>query len=56
MVTMPEFVEAINSNRVIEAFGSGTACMICPIDSILYEDEVSVQLSTGECRLVTKVV
>ena len=40
MVTMPEFMEAIEEKRVIEAFGSGTACMICPIDSILYEDEV----------------
>ena len=40
MVTMPEFIEAANSDRIIEVFGCGTACMIAPIHSIHYEGQV----------------
>ena len=41
MVTMPEFIKAANEDRIIEVFGAGTACMIAPIDCILYEGQVS---------------
>ena len=41
MVTMPEFIKAANEERIIEVFGAGTACMIAPIDCILYEVQVS---------------
>ena len=37
---MPEFIEAANSDRIIEVFGCGTACMVAPIHSILYEGQV----------------
>ena len=41
MVTMPEFIKAAKEERIIEVFGAGTACMIAPIDCILYEGQVS---------------
>ncbi|KAJ1833624.1 branched-chain-amino-acid transaminase bat2 [Coemansia sp. RSA 2711] len=35
-VTMPEVVRAINENRLLEAFGAGTACVVCSVSTILY--------------------
>lgn len=36
-MTMDEFVEAHNENRILEMFGAGTACIVCPIEKIIYE-------------------
>ncbi|KAJ2369308.1 branched-chain-amino-acid transaminase bat2 [Coemansia sp. RSA 2610] len=35
-VTMPEVVRAINENRLLEAFGAGTACVVCSVSTVLY--------------------
>ena len=36
--TMPEFLEALKENRVLEVFGTGTAAIITPVNKILYKD------------------
>ncbi|XP_048410544.1 branched-chain-amino-acid aminotransferase, cytosolic isoform X4 [Stegostoma tigrinum] len=38
-VTMKELLFAMKQNRVKEMFGSGTACILCPISHILYQGE-----------------
>ncbi|CAF1523149.1 unnamed protein product, partial [Didymodactylos carnosus] len=36
-MSMHELVEAYDQNRVLEMFGAGTACIVCPIERIVYE-------------------
>lgn len=38
-VTMTDLVKALNEGRLIEMFGAGTACVVCPVKRILYVDE-----------------
>ncbi|XP_005992339.1 branched-chain-amino-acid aminotransferase, cytosolic isoform X2 [Latimeria chalumnae] len=38
-VTMGDLVTALKEDRVKEMFGSGTACVVCPISRILYKGE-----------------
>ncbi|XP_010779799.1 branched-chain-amino-acid aminotransferase, mitochondrial [Notothenia coriiceps] len=33
---MPELLGALDSGRVLEVFGAGTACVVCPVGSLLY--------------------
>lgn len=35
-----EIVDAVKENRMLEAFGTGTAAIICPIKSINHKGEV----------------
>lgn len=35
-VTMPDVVKALQENRIKEIFGAGTACVVCPVNRILY--------------------
>lgn len=37
-ITMKEVLELIRRGQMLEAFGSGTACVCAPIESILYKD------------------
>jgi branched-chain amino acid aminotransferase len=37
--TMSQLIEAIQDNRVLEIFGTGTAAVISPVEKILYEGE-----------------
>lgn len=37
--TMKQVALAAKEGRIKEMFGSGTACMVCPVNKILYEDE-----------------
>lgn len=39
-LTMSQLCSALKQQRVKEMFGSGTACMICPIGHIVYQGEV----------------
>lgn len=39
-LTMSQLCSALKQQRVKEMFGSGTACMICPIGHIVYLGEV----------------
>ncbi|KAJ8347280.1 hypothetical protein SKAU_G00286810 [Synaphobranchus kaupii] len=34
---MKELMQALDSGRVLEVFGSGTACVVCPVGSLLYK-------------------
>uniref|UniRef100_A0A8C5MCT2 Branched-chain-amino-acid aminotransferase n=1 Tax=Leptobrachium leishanense TaxID=445787 RepID=A0A8C5MCT2_9ANUR len=38
-ITMENLVEAVKEKRVKEMFGSGTACVVCPVGNILYKNE-----------------
>ncbi|KAI8325178.1 branched-chain amino acid aminotransferase II [Martensiomyces pterosporus] len=39
-VTMPEVTKALEEGRLLEAFGAGTACVVCSVSEVLYEDKV----------------
>lgn len=39
-VNMSELLSALHSGRVIEVFGAGTACVVCPVGSLLYNAQV----------------
>lgn len=39
-MTMPQLRDAIKAGRVVEMFGCGTACVVSPIKTIGYMDEV----------------
>lgn len=39
-VTMGELVEALDDGRVLEVFGAGTACVVCPVNRVTYGDRV----------------
>lgn len=36
---MKELLSALHSGRVLEVFGAGTACVVCPVKSLLYEGQ-----------------
>ncbi|XP_017565868.1 branched-chain-amino-acid aminotransferase, mitochondrial [Pygocentrus nattereri] len=38
-VVMKEFLEALKAGRVREVFGAGTACVVCPVGSLLYKGQ-----------------
>nr|CAG4636133.1 EOG090X051P [Eubosmina coregoni]SVE69767.1 EOG090X051P [Eubosmina coregoni] len=37
-ITMAEIVEAHAENRLLEVFGAGTACVVCPVANISYQN------------------
>ena len=37
--TMDELIQALAEGRLLQMFGSGTACAVTPIDQIVYRDE-----------------
>lgn len=37
-ITMAEFVTALDDDRVVEVFGAGTACVVCPVNRVTYGD------------------
>lgn len=39
-ITMDDLSTALEENRVKEMFGSGTACVVCPVASILYKGQM----------------
>lgn len=41
---MDDLTTALEGNRVREMFGSGTACVVCPVSDILYKGEVRLFL------------
>lgn len=38
--TIHDLLKAINENRLLEAFGTGTAAIVCPIREITYKNKV----------------
>ncbi|CAH3194523.1 unnamed protein product, partial [Porites evermanni] len=51
--TMDDLIRASNENRVKEIFGAGTACVVCPVNRILYEGQ-NIMIPTMENLEVTK--
>jgi len=45
--TIQDVFEAHREGRLIEAFGSGTAAVVCPIKSITYKDE-TINVNLGK--------
>lgn len=39
-----ELLGALDAGRVLEVFGAGTACVVCPVGSLLYKGKVGVHL------------
>lgn len=37
---MKELLGALDAGRVLEVFGAGTACVVCPVGSLLYRGKV----------------
>ncbi|XP_036156947.1 branched-chain-amino-acid aminotransferase, cytosolic isoform X3 [Myotis myotis] len=56
-LTMGDLTTALEQNRVKEMFGSGTACIVCPVSDILYKGETlhipSVENGT---KLATRIL
>ncbi|XP_074259025.1 branched-chain-amino-acid aminotransferase, cytosolic isoform X6 [Saimiri boliviensis] len=46
-LTMDALTAALEGNRVKEMFGSGTACVVCPVSDILYKGE-TIHIPTME--------
>lgn len=36
-IFMRDILRALDENRLLELFGAGTACVVCPIERILYD-------------------
>lgn len=56
-ISMKETLSLLKNNQLIECFGAGTACIVCPIDSILYKDinyEIPTMTSGG--KIMNKVM
>lgn len=49
-ITMPEVIKAREEGRLIEIFGAGTACVVCPVAQIAYEGRV-IEIPSGESSL-----
>ncbi|XP_014293190.1 branched-chain-amino-acid aminotransferase [Halyomorpha halys] len=47
VVTMPELLQLTKEKRLLEVFGSGTACVVTPVKRIFYED-VALEIPTME--------
>lgn len=43
-ITMNDLTTALKDKRVKEMFGAGTACVVCPISTILYLDKVRAKV------------
>lgn len=37
---MKELLGALDAGRILEVFGAGTACVVCPVGSLLYRGQV----------------
>lgn len=44
---MDDLTSALEGNRVKEMFGSGTACVVCPVSDILYKGRVRQVILCG---------
>lgn len=39
-LVMKELLNALKGGRVLEVFGAGTACVVCPVGSLYYKGQV----------------
>ncbi|XP_026248146.1 branched-chain-amino-acid aminotransferase, cytosolic isoform X1 [Urocitellus parryii] len=56
-LTMDDLTTALEGNRVREMFGSGTACIVCPVSDILYKGQ-TIHIPTMENgpKLATRIL
>lgn len=40
-MSMKELLKALDAGRVLEMFGAGTACVVCPVSGLLYRGKVA---------------
>ncbi|XP_030645500.1 branched-chain-amino-acid aminotransferase, mitochondrial isoform X2 [Chanos chanos] len=40
IIGMKELILALDAGRVLEVFGAGTACVVCPVGSLLYKGQM----------------
>jgi len=53
--TIDEFVKASEEGRIIEAFGAGTACVVCPVETIHFNGkDHQIPLKLGESGELAK--
>jgi branched-chain amino acid aminotransferase len=38
-ITMKRFIKALSEGRIKEVFGSGTACVVCPVNKIMFKGQ-----------------
>ncbi|XP_076450342.1 branched-chain-amino-acid aminotransferase, cytosolic-like isoform X2 [Babylonia areolata] len=53
-ITMREFTKALTENRIKEVFGSGTACVVCPVERIKYLCETLDIPTMKEAKLTNR--
>lgn len=54
-ITMGELVTALDEDRVIEVFGAGTACVVCPVNKVTYGDrELHIPTMENGPKLATR--
>jgi branched-chain amino acid aminotransferase len=52
--TIYQLIQAIEEGRVIEAFGAGTACIVCPVKNITFKDRsYPIPLALGNSGMLT---
>lgn len=55
--TINELIENLENGTVVEAFGSGTAAVICPINKLSYKGkEYNIPTVLGDCGELTKKI
>ncbi|XP_044137245.1 branched-chain-amino-acid aminotransferase, cytosolic-like [Bufo gargarizans] len=54
-ITMVDLLKALKEDRVKEMFGSGTACVVCPVGKILYKNE-NLEIPTMGNKLAGRVL
>lgn len=56
-ITMKETLELLKNGELIECFGAGTACVVCPIDNILYNNtRYSIPTMTSGGVIMNKIM
>lgn len=57
--TVQDMIGAIKEKRMIEAFGAGTACVVCPVQNFNYggvDYDIPIQKETGAGELTQRML
>lgn len=55
-VLMQDLIGALDDGRVLEVFGSGTACVVCPVGSLLYRGKVTGMHTSALMQMSTECI
>lgn len=54
-ITMKETQKLLKNNELLEIFGTGTACVVCPVDTILYKNNrIEIPTMTSGAIFMTR--